>query len=131
MANTDVPTDVFDELDQEINADSLFTNKRIAVRYRRKDIKAVVKIQSIFFPRLVPVLLLDISSKGAAILSSKRLRKNRKVCLYLLFKDGRRFAIDSCIVHSDATNRYGIKFDASNAALADHLLHTQTDLQFG
>lgn len=131
MADTDFPEDVFDELDKAIDVDSLLTNKRIAVRYRRSDIKAVVKIRSIFFPRLVPVVLIDISSKGAAIKSSKKLRKNHKICLYLLFNDGGRFAIDGNIAHAERNNRYGIKFDSYNTALAEHLLHTQTDLEFG
>ncbi len=131
MADLDFPTDIFDELDREIDVDSSFSNKRIAVRYRRNDIKAIVKIRSLFFPRLVPVILLDISSRGAAIMSGKKLRKNRKVCLYLLFNDGRRFAIDGSVAHVSTTNKYGIKFDAFNTPLAEHLLHTQTDLQFG
>jgi len=131
MADTDFPKDVFDELDLAIDVDSLLTNKRVAVRYRRTDIKAVIKIRSIFFPRLVPVILVDISSKGAAVKSNKKLRRNHKICLYLLFNDGRRFAIDGIVAHAESATRYGIKFDSYNTALAEHLLHTQTDLEFG
>lgn len=131
MADSDFSRDVYDELDREINMDSSFLNKRIAVRYRRSDIKAVIKINSAFFPRLIPVALIDISSKGAAIQSNKKLRKKASISLYLLFNDGRRFTIDGTIVHTSSAPRYGVKYDAINQALAEHLLHTQTDLIFG
>lgn len=131
MSDTDSPNDVFDQLDQEIDIDSMFSNKRIAVRYRRSDIRAVIKIRSFLFPQLIPVVLTDISSKGAAIKCNKSLKANRKVCLYLLFKDGRRFTIDGNIAHIDAAPRYGIRFDRYHTDLAEHLLHSQTELHFG
>lgn len=131
MSDTDFYNDVFDLLDQAIDIDSMLSNKRVAVRYRRDDIKAVIKIRSFFFPRLIPVILTDISSKGAAIKCSKPLKHRRRVCLYLLFNDGMRFAIDGVIIHSNAAPRYGIKFDKYHTALADHLLQSQTELRFG
>jgi len=131
MSNTDFPNDVFEELDKEIDVDSLFANKRIAVRYRRTDIKAVIKVRSFLFPRLIPVILTDISSKGAAIKSNKPLQVDHKICLYLLFKDGARFAINGNIAHNVAAPRYGIKFERFHTELADHLLRSQTDLHFG
>lgn len=130
MSENDFPTEIFDELDQEIPPDSLWSNKRIAVRYRRKDIKAVVKVHSLFFPRLQQVILHDISSKGASVISPKKLGKKSRVCLYLLFNDGKRFEIDAVIVYSDNTQKYGLKFDRYYEALADHLLDSQTDLTF-
>ncbi len=131
MTDSDFSRDVNDELDREIDMDSSFLNKRIAVRYRRSDIKAVIKINSAFFPRLIPVALIDISSKGAAIQSNKKLKKKARISLYLLFNDGQRFTIDGTVAHTSAAPRYGIKYDAINPALAEHLLHTQTDLIFG
>lgn len=131
MSDTDFHNDVFDQLDQEIDIDSMFANKRIAVRYRRSDIKAVIKIRSFLFPRLIPVILTDISSKGAAIKSNKPLKTHRKICLYLLFQDGAKFAINGNIAHSEAAPRYGVKFDRYHTELADHLLNSQTDLHFG
>ena len=130
MSEIDFPTDIFDEIDQEIPLDSLGSNKRVAVRYRRNDIKAVVKVRSLFFPRLLHVTLHDISSKGAAVVSNKKLVKKSKVCLYLLFKDGRRFEIDAVVVYSENSHKYGLKFYSYHDALADHLLQTQTDLTF-
>lgn len=131
MTDLDFPNDIFDLLDREVDIDSSFANKRVAVRYRRNDIKAVLKIPSILFPRLIPVILTDISSKGAAIRSNKSLKRNRKICLFLLFNDGTRFSINGIVAHTEAAPRYGIKFDEYQSGLADHLLQSQTDLHFG
>ena len=131
MSENDFPAEIFDELDQDIPPDSLWSNRRVAVRYRRKDIKAVIKVHSLFYPRLLPVILHDISSKGAAVMSPKtKLNKKSRVCLYLLFDDGKRFEIDAIVVHANNTQKYGLKFNSFHEALADHLLHTQTDLTF-
>lgn len=120
-----------DFLDQEVTPDSAWSNKRIAVRYLRNDIRAAVKVRSLWFPRLFPVVLRDVSSRGAAVLSEKKLGKNKRICLYLLFNDGKRFDIGGTVVYCDRENgRYGIKFDNIDEPLANHLLHTQTDLQF-
>ncbi|AMK78724.1 MULTISPECIES: PilZ domain-containing protein [Methylomonas] len=120
-----------DFLDQEVTIDSSWSNKRSAVRYLRNDIRAAVKIKSMWFPRLFPVVLRDISSRGAAVFSEKKLSKNKRIFLYLLFNDGRRFDIAALVVHCDRERgRYGIKFDNIEKSLAEHLLHTQTDLLF-
>ncbi|MCQ8181719.1 PilZ domain-containing protein [Methylomonas sp. SURF-1] len=120
-----------DFLDQEIDLDSEWSNKRSAVRYLRNDIKAAVKIHSLWFPRLFPVSLRDISSRGAAIVTDQKIKKKSRVSLFLLFSDGRRFQVEAAIVHHDAgSQRYGVKFDSLNSELAEHLLHTQTDLNF-
>lgn len=120
-----------DFLDQEVTLDSAWPNQRSAVRYLRTDIRAAVKVRSLWFPRLFPVKLRDVSSRGAAVFSEKKLGKNKRICLYLLFDDGKRFAIDAVVVYCDHENgRYGIKFDKLDWPLADHLLHTQTDLHF-
>lgn len=127
------PLDSLDELDLDLEIDltDLIGNQRLAVRYLRTDIKAAVKTLSFFYPKLYPVILRDISSKGAAILCEKKIRKNTAVCLYLLFSDGKRFAIKAHVVHSSAHPLHGLKFDKRNFELAEHLLQTQTDLLFG
>lgn len=130
MSDSDFPSDIFDELDQEIPLDNLWDNKRIAVRYKRNDIKAVVKVHSLLFPRLLAVILNDISSKGASIISPKKLGKKSRVCLYLLFNDGKRFEIEAIVVYAENTQKYGLKFASFHNELAEHLLHTQTDLTF-
>lgn len=132
MADSNFSLPDEDELDQEIHLEgALANNKRLAVRYQRHDIKAVIKIHSFLFPRLFPVKLHDISSRGAAIFSKHKLSTKNRVTLYLLFSDGKRFEIASSIVHCESEeHRYGIKFDEHNHPLADHLLLTQTDLHF-
>jgi len=130
MSKKHFPPGIFDELDKDIPRESLWTNKRVAVRYRRKDIKAVVKVHSLLYPRLLPVALHDISSRGAAVHSPKKISRKSRVCLYLLFDDGKRFEIEALVVHASKAQIYGLKFDTFHEALADHLLHTQTDLTF-
>lgn len=130
MPENDFPPEIFDDLDKDISLDDLAANKRVAVRYKRKDIKAVVKVHSLLFPRLQPVILHDISSKGASIVSEKKLSVKSRVCLYLLFDDGKRFEIEAMVVYKGGEKKYGVKFKAINEALAEHLLHTQTDLTF-
>lgn len=125
------PDHSLDFLDQEVTIDNSWANKRSAVRYMRNDIRAALKIHSLWFPRLFAVALRDISSRGAAVFSDKKLPKNKRICLYLLFSDGTRFDIEALVVHCDPSKgRYGLKFDTVQKSLAEHLLHTQTDLLF-
>jgi hypothetical protein len=130
MSDAETPKEIFDALDAEIRLDELEANKRIAVRYRRKDIKAVIKIHSFFYPRLQAVILNDVSSKGAGIICPVKLSAKTRVSLYLLFNDGKRFDIEALVVYGRNDNHYGLKFDQFNDQLAEHLLQTQTDLKF-
>lgn len=131
MTDENYSPDEFDELDQDIELDSLLINKRISVRYRRRDIKAMLRTRSLIFPKLFKVGLIDISSKGAAIHSDNKLRLKSRVTLFLQFEDNRRFTINACVAHIHSAPRYGLKFDLYQGELAEHLLHTQTDLEFG
>jgi hypothetical protein len=131
MTDENYSPDEFDELDQDIELDSLLINKRISVRYRRSDIKAILRTRSLIFPKLFKVELIDISSKGAAIYSDKKLRLKSRVTLFLQFDDNRRFTINATVAHIHSAPRYGLKFDLYQGELAEHLLHTQTDLEFG
>lgn len=137
----DSPTSFFDvsvmdtlgpefDPDTELTIENLHTNKRSSIRYRRHDIRAVIKIHSLFYPRLQPVVIQNISSRGAAIVSGKPLKENAKVTLYLLFSCGKRFSIEAVIVHNRAKPKYGLKFESNNE-LGEFLLKTQTNLDFG
>ena len=129
MADTDFPSNIFDELDQEIDFENLEASKRVAVRYRRDDIQATLKIRKIFARSPFSVLLLDISSKGAAIQTTHLLNKNSKVRLSLHFKDGQVFDIDAIVARTEPPE-YGLRFDRSHVELAEHLLDTQSELKF-
>lgn len=131
MADNNYSQDDFDEMDHPIELDSLLLNKRISVRYRRNDIMAMIRTRSLIFPKLFRVNLLDISSKGAAIHSNKKLKLKSRVTFFLQFKDEKRFTISATVVHNHSAPRYGLKFDLYQGELAEHLLHTQTDLDFG
>jgi len=131
MADDNYPTDDFDELDHDIDLDSLLLNKRISVRYRRNDIGAMIKTRNFIFPKLFRVNLLDISSKGAAIHSNRRLKLKSRITFFLEFDDKTRFTINATVVHCKSAPRYGLKFDKYQGELAEHLLETQTDLDFG
>lgn len=127
----DTHFDDFADLEFPVELDSLLLNKRISVRYRRKDISAMIKTHHFFFPKLFRVNLLDVSSKGAAIHSPKKLKLKSHVTFFVQFGDNRRFTIEATVVHTHSAPRYGLKFAKYQGELADHLLHTQTDLEFG
>ncbi|MDD5580885.1 MAG: PilZ domain-containing protein [Methylobacter sp.] len=111
-----------------------FHNQRITTRYIRDDIKALVFTTGLlnFGHRRIRVDLIDISSKGVLISTSKKLGINKKVILALKFGCGNTFKINAKIVRkSDSSNyQYGIKFDQYNNALGDYLLETQSKLIF-
>lgn len=131
MTDKNYAPDEFDEPDQAIELDNLLINRRISVRYRRNDIKAMLKTRGLIFPKLFNVRLLDISSKGAAIHSDNKLRLKSRVTLFLQFEDNRQFTIKARIANTQSSPRYGLKFDLYQDELAEHLLRTQTDLEFG
>lgn len=130
MSNNDFPIEDFDELDQVIDIGCLLLNSRISVRYRRTDIKVMIKTHSLFFPRLIDAELVDISSKGIAVHSQKKLKVKGRVSIFLQFSDGKRFTV-LATVSNKTIPRYGLKFDTYQTELADYLLATQTDLTFG
>ncbi|MGR8929452.1 MAG: PilZ domain-containing protein [Gammaproteobacteria bacterium] len=130
MTNNNNSTDDFDELDQDITLDNSLINKRISVRYRRDDIEATLKIRTLFFAKEIPVQIRDISSKGAAITCEIKLKPKRRVCLFVKFPDQKSFAVNAVVVHNLAAPRYGLRFDRYEGELAEHLLETQTNLDF-
>ncbi|MGD0958215.1 MAG: PilZ domain-containing protein [Methylomonas sp.] len=130
MTDIDSSGNLFEALDKAIPIDILIANKRYAVRYQRRDIKAVIKIGNLILPRLVPVILEDISSRGAGIRCPKKLGRSKNLYLYLLFADGVRFDLNVTVAYCHKNYKYGLKFDRYNKRLGDHILKTQTDLEF-
>lgn len=120
-------------------SESKFNSQRTATRYIRNDIKAVFYKIDFFtslgfniFRRLIPVEVLDISSKGVLFSTDKKLKINTKIVLGLRFKSGKNFRIKSSVVRKSATSdyEYGIKFNESNNELGDYLIETQHQLKF-
>lgn len=132
MMNHDHSDYEFDELDQ---IDALATtpaNKRITVRYRRHDLNTSITVRSLWFSaQEIAVKLVDISSKGAAIICDKKLKLKARLVLSVQFPDQKSFSVNAVVVHCGNAPRYGLKFDRSQNDLAEHLLETQTDLEFG
>lgn len=123
---TDYEDDIFsmslDEAQEE--------NHRIAVRYIRTDITAVLFQSYLFKPtKKIIIKLRNISSKGALIDCKDKLSEKKKVTLELVFKDQKKFIISSQVIHHE-NNCYGLKFDQTNNDLADYLLISQKDLIF-
>lgn len=111
---------------------SKINNRRIAVRYVRRDIAAEIAVKKFLTTHRHPVKLLDISSKGALIGCSVRLSKKQKLKISLKFKDGKTFRLNAMVVYMTSLkyNKYGIKFEQLNNALGDQLFTSQTDLIF-
>ena len=126
--NNDDDEDFFDIhlTDEQTN------NLRIAVRYIRTDITTSLSKPGLFsFSKEIPVKLLDISSKGAAIECEKKLGIKRKIIIELVFKDNHSFILHAKIIHHTKNKKqYGLKFDKFNNELGDYLLATQNDLTF-
>lgn len=107
-------------------------NKRTAVRYVRNDIATSVIKKGFIRTYKVKAKLVNIGSKGAMVICSLKLSAQQRVTLCLTFQDGKFFSIAATVVHSRKTRywHYGLKFDAYNHALGDHLLSSQCDLIF-
>ncbi len=109
-------------------------NKRAAVRYIKKDLTVrISKLGRLSSTKYRVVKLLDISSKGVTIITSKRLSVNLKVILHFLFDDNESFTIPSKIIHrikKKEVNIYGLQFVKINNILGDHIVSTQNELKF-
>ena len=108
-------------------------NHRCAVRYIRTDITASLSISSLLgSTKNIPIKLIDISSKGAAIECEKKLTPKKKTVLELVFKDKKKFTIDAQVIHQNSRRKkqYGLKFARFNDELGDYILASQKDLQF-
>ena len=110
----------------------LASNNRTTTRYVRGDIKTKLIVYKLLgASKPFDVELLDISSKGALIKTTTKLRKNARITLKFNFQlDARRFAIAGKIVRKTPDSAYGIKFNTYQDEFADHLLSTQTNLIF-
>jgi hypothetical protein len=114
-------------------SETLTKNQRIATRYIRDDIAASVRRMGLFcFGGETSVQLMDITSKGVLIATSKKFRVNKKINLTLEFASGKIFKIKAAVVHKSDLSpyQYGIKFDRYNNELGDYLLETQSKLVF-
>jgi hypothetical protein len=110
--------------------DNSFVNKRSAVRYIRKDLTAILFSRGFFQDMNLMVKLIDISSKGALISSSRKINR-KNISLQLIFRDGKKFRLPASIVHKRYSHGYffyGLKFSRISNKLGEHLLKTQTDL---
>lgn len=122
--------DIFDDDLFSLLSDEQADNKRTAVRYIRTDISASIGTTVFFFfSKKIPVKLIDISSKGAAIKSKKRIRA-KKIILNLVFADKKVFTIPAKIIYRGSHFKYGLKFNRYDNELGNHMLETQSDLLF-
>ncbi|GEM_PF-2339599 len=124
------------EINSSVSDDQLTTeqlnNKRAAVRYLGGETVATLKLLGIFTSdKKHSIELLDISSKGAALKSTKSIKVGKKVILYLTFKDTTTFRIPAKIVYKTKNSQqYGVKFEQINNKLGDFLVSSMQDLLF-
>jgi hypothetical protein len=112
-------------------------NRRMGIRYIRKDIGVTVRKIGMFNFNLganqdSSVKLVDISSRGVLIATDIKLSVNKQVFLTIRFADFKEFKIPGKVVRKAEGSifTYGIKFDKTNNKLADKLLATQRRLSF-
>lgn len=73
---------------------------RQQVRYERNDIDAVFKKKPVFFNRIQPVKIINVSKQGIAICSNQALKTNSHLEIALCFIKGERFFLNGQVVHS-------------------------------
>ncbi len=131
MNSPEDKTDSSDIFSMSLTAEER-NNKRTAVRYIRTDISLTVCILGLFsLSRYIPVKLLDISSKGAAIKCKKPMPLKKKIALNLLFDDNSSFTIPAKIIHGNTkTKIYGVQFNQFNNELGDFLLSSPNKIVF-
>lgn len=109
--------------------------RRRGTRFQRADIRMLFKPKG-FFSRRTPLqsaLLLDISAFGAAITTSRELRKKQKLKMYLQFQDGQVFTVSGRVKREILENQYqgyGIEFNSTELKFKDHLLRTALQKKF-
>ena len=132
MSRRENKNDYDKEIFDMLFADAKIENKRKAVRYIRADITTSFSKHGLLnFAKKIPVKLLDISSKGAAIECDKNLKIKNKLTLELVFKDNHSFILHATIIHQVKNKKqYGLKFDNFNDELGDYILFSQNDLLF-
>ncbi|MGR9085820.1 MAG: PilZ domain-containing protein [Gammaproteobacteria bacterium] len=141
MANSE---EHFESIDDMLGFDpdcseSKFINQRSATRYIRNDIKTVLYSVDLltsfgfnFFRRLIPVQLLDISTRGMLISTDRKLKTGAKIVLGLKFNSGKSFRIKAVVVRksTESNYEYGIRFNDRHDDLGDYLVDTQRELRF-
>lgn len=73
---------------------------RKQVRYERSDITAVFKKTPVFFNRVQPVKIINVSKQGIAICSNQALKTNNRLRITLCFLEGESFFLNGQVVHS-------------------------------
>jgi len=73
---------------------------RKQVRYERNDIDVVFKKTPVFFNRVQPVKIINISKQGIAIFSNLELKTNNHLEITLCFIKGERFFLNGQVVHA-------------------------------
>ncbi len=123
---------MFEQNDDLETTEAISPNRRVAIRYVRPDISAILLKKGFIKSTEILIQLLDISSKGALISSSIKLAVKNKVTLRLVFPDGKKFTLTATVVHKKNASKkqYGLKFDTMRNDLGEYLLFTQNDLIF-
>lgn len=95
---------------------SEFIHQRSSIRYVRNDLKTYLTKHSLFNATPIKTKLIDISSGGLKLASSKKLRVNKKVCVNICFLDGYKFEISSKIVRIKEKHLflYDLEFNTLN-----------------
>lgn len=121
---------------------------RKQVRYERNDIDAVFKKTPVFFNRVQPVKIINISKQGIAIFSNLALKTNNHLKITLCFVQGQSFLLNGQVVHTfnKQSNsqydefvelfvegaappvplpfKYGILFEQHNSQFRDYLVES-------
>lgn len=132
-----------DSIDNEREYFMEKTRIREQIRYQRNDIAAQFKKKPLWFNRLQPVKILNISKQGIAVCSNQALKPNSRVEIMVSFKEEQRFLLYGWVVHTFDCYRndpfvelldgnpplplpfkYGIRFERHDLPFWDYLVES-------
>jgi hypothetical protein len=98
-------------------------NKRVGIRFVTSEAKVTFHKQGLLINGAKHTgTLIDISSTGIMLYSTKPLSKSSKLDMKITFKDGTYFNMKGVVQRSVTRNTYGIKFTNINTILDDFLM---------
>lgn len=104
-------------------SDDVSDNQRKTIRYAFHGIEFSLKINSLTGRRiLLPINVIDISSKGAMIQCDKQLRLRTKVVLKFYFSPKKSFNLRARVIRRKDKNCYGLIFEKHYHKLIDFLI---------
>ena len=108
--------------------ESTVANQRKAIRYYSSTNKATVTFKPLFRSRkIIDILIVNISSKGARISAEHKFSRKSKIILNLKIEGETLWQVPAKVVRLYNNTEYGIAFDSVQHELVDQIMQHETD----